>query len=197
MLEEDMAMFMNEMSGVMPMKNNLTNASVLSIKATDPQLLRRKELEANESLLKLTLDVNQIKAIEPDKIIGFKRDGVQSAVFDRLSSGGYRVASEVDIHQLKLVLAREVLFQSIEQAIGLGQRSILVIHGKGARSKPIAALMKSFTVAWLTQIDSVLAFHSAKPHHGGTGALYVMLTKSAQKRIETQEVNHKGASTRL
>lgn len=197
MLEEDMTMFMNEMSGVTPMKNNLTNASVLSIKATDPQLLRRKELEANESLLKLTLDVNQIKAIEPDKIIGFKRDGVQSAVFDRLSSGGYRVASEVDIHQLKLVLAREVLFQSIEQAIGLGQRSILVIHGKGARSKPIAALMKSFTVNWLTQIDSVLAFHSAKPHHGGTGALYVMLTKSAQKRIETQEVNHKGASTRL
>ena len=59
MLEEDMTMFMNEMSGVTPMKNNLTNASVLSIKATDPQLLRRKELEANESLLKLTLDVNQ------------------------------------------------------------------------------------------------------------------------------------------
>ena len=196
MLEEDMTMFMNEMSGVTPLKNNLTNAPVNSIKATDPQLLRRKELETNESLLKLTLDVNQIKALEPDKIIGFKRDGVQSAVFDRLSSGGYRIASEVDIHQLKLALAREVLFQSIEQAMGLGQRSILVIHGKGAKSKPIAALMKSFTVTWLTQIDSVLAFHSAKPHHGGTGALYVMLTKSAQKRIETQEVNHKGANAR-
>ncbi|MEZ9199724.1 DNA endonuclease SmrA [Shewanella sp. 10N.286.54.B9] len=196
MQEQDKAMFMDEMSGVTPMKNNLTNVSVNSISPTDSQLLRRKELEASESLLRLTLDVNQIKALEPEQIIGFKRDGVQSAVFDRLSCGGYKIANEVDIHPLKLALAREVLFQSIEQAIELGQRSILVIHGKGARSKPIAALMKSFTVAWLTQIDSVLAFHSAKPHHGGTGALYVMLTKSAQKRIETQEVNHKGANAR-
>lgn len=197
MLEDDTALFMNEMLGVTPMKKNLTSASVHSVKATAPQLQRRRDLEANESLLKLTLDVNQIKALEPEKIVGFKRDGVQSAVFERLSSGGYRIASEVDLHQLKLALAREVLFQSIEQAIALGQRSILVIHGKGAKSKPIAALMKSFTVTWLTQIDSVLAFHSAKPHHGGAGALYVMLTKSAQKRIETQEFNHKGASTRL
>ena len=150
----------------------------------------------SETLLKLTLEVNSVKAVAPEEVISFKREGVQQAVFDRLCSGGYKVASEVDLHQLKLELAREALFQSIEQARQLGQRSILVIHGKGSRSKPIPALMKSFVATWLVEIDAVLAYHSAQIHHGGNGAAYVMLTKSEQKRVETREENHKGAHQR-
>jgi hypothetical protein len=46
-------------------------------------------------------------------------------------------------------------------------------------------------------MDEVLAFHSAQPQHGGTGATYVMLRKSAEKRVENLERHHKGIKSRL
>ena len=61
---------------------------------------------------------------------------------------------------------------------------MLITHGKGElRDKP--ALLKSCVNHWLKELDSVLAFHSAQPHHGGSGASYVMLRKSSNKRVNT------------
>ncbi|MGY8862749.1 MAG: Smr/MutS family protein, partial [Pseudomonadales bacterium] len=43
------------------------------------------------------------------------------------------------------------------------------------------AIIKSHVNHWLQQLDAVLAFTSALPKDGGTGALYVLLKKSAKK----------------
>ncbi|ABZ76508.1 Smr protein/MutS2 [Shewanella halifaxensis HAW-EB4] len=194
--EEEMTLFLQEMSGVQPLKHN-TNATIAEqTVSTQAQNARRKQLEMSEQLAKLTTDINAIEPIASDAIIEFKRDGVQDAVFQRFSRGGYPIKHEILLHQLKVQQAREALYNEIQKSRQKGERSILVIHGKGVNSKPIPALMKSFVASWLEQIDEVLAFHSAQVHHGGTGALYVMLAKSEQKRIETQESNHKGVNIR-
>jgi hypothetical protein len=38
----------------------------------------------------------------------------------------------------------------------------------------------------------VLAFHSAQPQHGGTGATYLLLRKSKEKSTENFERHQKG-----
>ncbi|MGS0692944.1 DNA endonuclease SmrA [Shewanella sp. 0m-4] len=194
--EEEMNLFLQEMTGVQPLKNN-TNATIVEQKvSTQAQDARRKQLEMSEQLAKLTTDINGIEPIASDAIVEFKRDGVQEAVFQRLSRGGYPIKREIELQQLKVKQAREVLYLQLQHSRDRGERSIIVIHGKGVNTKPIPALTKSFVVAWLAQIDEVLAFHTAQNHHGGTGALYVMLAKSEQQRIETKEANHKGVNIR-
>ncbi|ABV87661.1 Smr protein/MutS2 [Shewanella pealeana ATCC 700345] len=194
--EEDMTLFLEEMASVRPLKNN-TSCTIWEQKAsTQAQAACRSQLEMSEHLSKLTTQVQEVNPVAPEDVVEFKRDGVQEAVFHRLSRGDYPVKYEVLLHQLKVAQAREVLYNEIQKSREKGERSILVIHGKGANTKPIPALMKSFVVTWLEQIDEVLAFHSAQTHHGGTGALYVMLTKSEQKRIEARETNHKGVKVR-
>ncbi len=72
----------------------------------------------------------------------------------------------------------------------------MLIHGKGHQSQPFAGLLKSAVCCWLSQLDMVLAYHSAKTEQGGTGALYVMLTKSEQLKLENREANRKGMGWR-
>ncbi|GIU18712.1 DNA mismatch repair protein MutS [Shewanella sp. MBTL60-007] len=194
--EEDMSLFLEEMANVRPLKNNTASTIGEQKVSTQAQNLRRAQLQMSEQLAKLATDVNEIEPAEPEAIIEFKRDGVQDAVFHRFSRGGYPIKHEILLHQLKVQQAREVLYNEIQKSRQKGERSILVVHGKGVNSKPIAGLMKSFVANWLEQIDEVLAYHSAQTHHGGAGALYVMLAKSEQKRIETKETNHKGVNIR-
>ena len=56
-------------------------------------------------------------------------------------------------------------------------RHVIIVHGKGFRSqsKPV---IKPLVNHWLKQADEVLAFCSAQPQDGGTGAVYVLLRKS-------------------
>lgn len=194
--DDEMSLFLEEMAGVQPLKSNTTTTVSEKAVSTEAQDARRKQLQMSEQLALLTLDPHLVTASEPDAMVEFKRDGVQDEVFHRLSLGGYPCKFEVDLHMLKPQQAREALYQQIQIGRERGERNIMVIHGKGVKSKPFPALMKSFVINWLEQIDEVLAFHSAQRRHGGTGALYVMLAKSEQKRIEAKETNHKGVNVR-
>jgi DNA-nicking Smr family endonuclease len=54
-------------------------------------------------------------------------------------------------------------------------RYVLIIHGKGLSSKN--PILKNKLNNWLRQLDDVLAFSSATPKEGHTGALYVLLRR--------------------
>jgi len=49
------------------------------------------------------------------------------------------------------------------------------VHGKGRRSRQPGPVLKGLVDHWLRQRDDVLAFCSARPADGGTGAVYVLL----------------------
>ncbi|PID54684.1 MAG: hypothetical protein CR978_02335 [Gammaproteobacteria bacterium] len=44
----------------------------------------------------------------------------------------------------------------------------------------------------MQELPAVMAFHSAQARHGGTGAVYVLLQKSEQKKRENRERFMKG-----
>ena len=58
-----------------------------------------------------------------------------------------------------------------------GYRHVIIIHGKGYRSQG-RPVIKPMVNRWLRQDDEVLAFCSARPKDGGTGAVYVLLRKT-------------------
>ena len=85
--------------------------------------------------------------------------------------------------------AREEIHDFVKECHALGLRSVLVVHGKGERSpqRDAIGVLKGFVNHWLQELAPVQAFHSALPAHGGTGAVYVLLAKSEEKKRENRE----------
>ena len=58
-----------------------------------------------------------------------------------------------------------------------GLTCVKIIHGKGLRSGPHGPRLKQMTASLLIRRDRVVAFASARPNDGGTGAVYVLLDR--------------------
>jgi DNA-nicking Smr family endonuclease len=119
---------------------------------------------------------------------------VQNGVFRKLKQGKYDSEARLDMHRMTASTARRELFGFIEESHLLGLRTVMVIHGKGQTSaeKERCSILKGCTDKWLRDLDVVQAFHSAQPQHGGTGAVYVLLRKSEEKKRENRERINKG-----
>lgn len=193
MSNNELDLFKEMMSDVAPIKQD-TILIQQKYQVSEAQLARRLAAQtlANSNIDYLSLD--HAIMIKPDDMIEFKRDGVQSAVFKKMRQGKYDIHARLDLHKKTLSQARDEVLAFLKQAQRLDIRTVIIIHGKGEHANP-PALMKSFVATWLEQISDVLCFHSAQRQHGGTGALYVMLKKSAEKKQQTRErhLNHRDA----
>ncbi len=127
-------------------------------------------------------------------VLAFKRPGVQNGVFRKLKQGRYEAQSRLDLHRMTVEVARREIFDFIVESQQLGLRSVLVIHGKGVSNaeKERSSILKGCVDHWLRELEIVQAFHSAQPQHGGTGAAYVLLRKSEEKKRENREKFSKG-----
>lgn len=105
----------------------------------------------------------------------FHRAGLSSRAMQKLVRGGYRIEAEADLHGLTANEAKQALNEFLVESRSRGHRCVRVIHGKGKRSGHRGPVLKQRVDGWLRQWDGVLAFASAKPAHGGTGAVYVLL----------------------
>jgi DNA-nicking Smr family endonuclease len=56
---------------------------------------------------------------------------------------------------------------------------VRIIHGKGLRSGPSGPVIKRRIGRWLRRRNEVLAYCSARPVDGGTGAIYLLLGSAA------------------
>lgn len=199
MLKDNKVLFFEEMADVIPLKdiNKIQSVSlVCSSLPTAGQLAKQSALNEHELLAVLPLMPHQFSRVCPDEIVSHKHDGMQDAVFKQFRLGKYDIKTILDVHEYNLHQARLSLVNCIFGAFERGERNILVIHGKGYNSKPYPGLMKSAICDWLLRIDPVAAFHSATRDQGSTGAMFVMLKKSQQKKIENSELNRKGSGFR-
>jgi len=107
----------------------------------------------------------------------FRRESVPQRTFNRLRRGEFAVEAEVDLHGMRLAEARSELKAFLHECMARQLRCVRIIHGKGARSGPDGPILKPSVHHWLTRWDPVLAFVSAQPRHGGSGAVYVLLKR--------------------
>lgn len=105
----------------------------------------------------------------------FAREGVQKGVLRKLRRGHFRVQAEIDLHGLTVPEAKEALRSFLAQALGRHFRCVRIVHGKGLRSGHRGPVLKGAVSSVLHRVGPVLAYVSARPVDGGTGALYVLL----------------------
>lgn len=115
--------------------------------------------------------------IETGEELVFHRPYVTRKVLRQLRRGNYAIQEEIDLHGMTSVEARDALREFIRECHDLRLGCVRVIHGKGLGSGPKGPVLKAGVNQWLSKWDEVAAFCSARPHHGGTGAIYVLLSK--------------------
>ena len=121
------------------------------------------------------------RPIDPDEALGtgedesFVRDGVSQNIVRQLRRSRWVVQSELDLHGMTRVEAREALGAFLKECLRQGFRCVRVVHGKGLGSKNREPILKGKVRAWLTMRDEVLAFCTAPLAHGGSGAVVVLL----------------------
>ena len=188
--------FSDEMADVVPLKRDPRVAVRPRDQAgRDSSLdLRRQAAVQNPERDRNILTEGGIVPLDAWYVLEFKRPGVQNGVFRRLKQGRYESEARLDLHRLTAAAARTEMFEFIEESYRLGLRTVLIIHGKGQTSaeKERSSILKGCTDRWLRELDVVQAFNSAQPQHGGTGAVYVLLRKSEEKKRENREKFAKG-----
>jgi DNA-nicking Smr family endonuclease len=107
--------------------------------------------------------------------LSFRRPGVREQTLRHLRRGRYPVEDELDLHGLSQAAARDYLADFIDASRNAGLRCVRVVHGKGYRSGARGPVLKIAVNTWLRRHPDVLAFTSARPIDGGTGAAYVLL----------------------
>ena len=106
--------------------------------------------------------------------------GLDRRILRRLRKGEFSWQAHIDLHGLNRDEARQAVGRFIKEAQRKGHRCVLIVHGRGLRSKDQLPVLKEKLKAWLTRGSlgtKVLAFSSARPYDGGTGALYVLLRR--------------------
>lgn len=103
--------------------------------------------------------------------------GVDRRTLRRLRRGQQPVEMEVDLHGFSRDEAGRVVRQALEKADQRGWRCIRIIHGRGHGSAA-GPVLKRELPRWLEETPpavEVVAFTTAGPRLGGTGATLVLL----------------------
>jgi DNA-nicking Smr family endonuclease len=105
--------------------------------------------------------------------------GIDRKHLVRLRRGEVPVDLRVDLLGLVAKEARRRLAAELERAQAAGLRCVLVVHGRGLHSEGPAVLREG-VAEWLGAAPlagRVMAFASARPEDGGSGATYVLLRR--------------------
>lgn len=191
-MSDDDDIFLQEMQGVerikVPDKVTLRKATTVGDIAS-----RRAAATAETPMIdKNHLRSSDVPKVGPHDAIGYKRPGIQDGVFRKLRLGKYATEARLDLHRRTIEDARKEVYRFVKDCLGADIRSVLILPGKGDRNMGDPAVLKSYLVFWLEELEDVQAFHTAQPQHGGTGAFYVLLRKSDNKKQEAREKFSKG-----
>ena len=131
----------------------------------------------DEAVMQSLLSDHDDAEIETGDELLFVRSGLQTNVVRKLRRGQYALEAELDLHSHRVTEAHELINDFLRRTRKEGKRCVRIIHGKGLGSVSKLPILKGKVSAWLRKKDEVLAFCSARPNDGGTGAVYVLLKR--------------------
>jgi DNA-nicking Smr family endonuclease len=170
---EESALFREAVSGARPVT---TRRVPLGRPPPAPRAHFRRRDDAEVLRESLRIPAEALELETGEELI-FRRPGVPAKLFRRLRQGRIAVRAELDLHGMTSSEAREQLRRFLADSVNTGTQCVRIVHGKGLRSGQRGPVLKSSVNRWLRHWDAVLAFVSAPARDGGTGALYVLLTR--------------------
>jgi DNA-nicking Smr family endonuclease len=112
----------------------------------------------------------------------YLRPGIQSSALQKLRRGHFPIEATLDLHGLTSPEASIRLERFLLVSQSAGRSSVRIVHGKGRGSIGHQPVLKSKVRQQLEKTACVLAFCSARPQDGGTGAVDVLLKKARLQR---------------
>ena len=137
-----------------------------------PHMLEADEAAVPGELLLMAFDP---ATLEVGEELSYLRDGYSPKLLRQLKRGQFSVQDEIDLHQMNSAAAQATIVTFLAEAKHGGLRCVRIVHGKGLRSKAAGPVLKNLTDRMLRRRDDVIAFASARPAQGGTGAVVVLL----------------------
>ncbi len=175
--EEELELFRREVADVQPLVND-------TIPPTPPERPQRPRFTARATLEHPALFSTQAGTaqVHGGEALYYAVPGVQERVMRRLRRGQYPPDALLDLHGLSVEEARSEMLEFLAECRQRGVHAVLIIHGKGYSSQQGQPVLKGMVNHWLRDYPDTLAFCSALPEHGGTGALYLLLRRGESHR---------------
>jgi len=179
---DDMACFKEAMTDVTP----LTGARQRIAKPPDRNA--RPVHPPNAGDLEVMAHLSDLVSGTAEMDITFSDEYTEGCVhgFDRklmqkLKNGLFPIQDHVDLHGCTRHEAELKVTEFLLRSYRIGLRCVLVVHGRGLNSEDHIPVLKERLPLWLNRGPVkriVLAFSTARPYDGGTGAIYVLLRRS-------------------
>ncbi|MFH1134501.1 MAG: Smr/MutS family protein [Pseudomonadota bacterium] len=148
------------------------------LKPVRPGRAYAEDLEVLAQLEDLVAGRAQFDLFFSDEYLeGYVR-GLNPIILEKIRRGRYSVQAYLDLHGLTVREAEEAVREFVAESLVLKYRCVLLVHGRGLNSKDQISVLKERLEAILLKgpvRKHILAFTSALPHDGGTGASYVLL----------------------
>ena len=163
-------------SAVGPVKR-LRHDSISQVKGRPAPTPVQTRLDEQHVIKDMLFEERDPADMETGEELLYARPGLQHGVMRRLRRGQLCVTAALDLHGMTAELARRAVAEFLREARLAGNRCVRIIHGKGRGSRLGQPVLKRKLDHWLRQREEVLAFCSARPVDGGTGAVYVLLKR--------------------
>jgi len=171
--DEDTDLFRRAVADVKPLQSEKEAAD-----PPKPPPVARFTRADRRAVLEESINDERNGDLETGEELNYAQPGVRTETIRKLRRGQLSIEAEIDLHGLTADEAREALKAFIQECMDGNLRCIRVIHGKGLRSGAGGPVLKPKLNLWLRRWNQVLAFATARPVDGGTGAVYVLLKTS-------------------
>lgn len=166
---EDSALFREVVGEVRPLKND-------KVVLEKPKLAAKPRREwINQEPWPVERPTGGIDIVGIDDYLAYIVPEVPKKWLEQLEKGVFVPEAEIDLHGLTSHQASLQLQDFLRIGVKGRCRCVQIVHGKGYRSQDHYPILKNHINHWLRHHPDVLAFCSALPKDGGTGAAYVLL----------------------
>lgn len=172
---EDSELFRREIGNVRPLRHDKITLRRLPTPSARPISLQPQFEQRAHDMLSDGMDVGTLET--SDEML-FVRPGMQHGLLRKLRRGQFSINGQLDLHGLTIPEARQALAGFLYSSQARGAHCVTIIHGKGYGSQHKQPILKNKVNNWLRQHTEILAFCSAQPADGGTGAVYVLLRRA-------------------
>lgn len=167
---EDIAFFREQMRGIKPLKTDKVYHT------QKPPTPSRSKINLTETPEPFPFSDHLTETVTSATPLSFAKPGIQQKVLRDLRLGKIIPTKSLDLHGATVEQARNRLDHFLTACLKQERRCVRIIHGKGKLEVKLPVL-KNHVNSWLRQHPAVLAFCSAIPRDGGTGAVYILLKR--------------------
>jgi len=178
---DDMDYFNQAMADVMPLAQPSRRiARVPDRDARPVHPPNSSDLEVMAHLSDLVSGIAEMDITFSDEYIEGAVHGFDRKVMQKLKDGLFPVQDHIDLHGCTREEAEIKVTDFLLRSHRVGFRCVLVVHGRGLNSEDHIPVLKERIPLWLSRGSVkriVLAFSTARPFDGGTGAIYILLRR--------------------